>query len=333
MKTYKYKDSVSVGELIRIEGFEGIFEVVEKSGCEGCFFHNLKKCNKTPRCSPLNTEPSKQFRKLTFPEKSIGWWYEQLPEPIRSEAFDAVHYNFDNDTEKTKNRLFEYKPKIENAILYGFIWAHSEKGQDYWENVVRNIRFNRLQKAPDPATDTTPEPKQPRKRPSRAFKVTGEIKAGTQVSPTYRLVKPVDSINKLANVFDNSKSVYNQKLGKIQNTAFMRGMGFSNIFKLCKEGKIWIVEPVESSKEYQLRDKPQQELEATEIEPKLLDKITIMAVFFGSAAFGFSILFLVLFFQTGAAIFKHEPFFFKLVGSVVSISTALFIRRKLKLNI
>lgn len=327
MKTYKYKDSVSVGELIRIEGQKGIFEVIAQTFCNGCFFDGKRCTGVVPICyrQNINSEPSKQFQKLEFPENSIGWWYEQLPEPLQSEAFDAVHYNFEFDTEKTKNKLFENHISIRATIMAGFYWGKSEKGFKYWDDISNSLKNNSLQKTNEPTPESAPEPKQPRKRPSRAFKVTEPIQKGTQVSPTYRLVKQVVSIEELATVFENHKSVYNQRYSKIQNTAFMRGMGFSIIFNLCKEGKIWIVEPVTNEPKIETVE-TQEEPEATGIDTAK-DLVSIIVVF------GYSILFLVLFFQTGAAIFKHEPFFYKLFGSIISISVALYGRRKLKLNI
>lgn len=342
MKTYKYKDSVSVGELIRIEGQKGIFEVIAQTTCKGCFFE--KKCaGVVPICyrQNINSDPSKQFHKLEFIKNSIGWWFEQLPEPLQAESFDAVYFEFRGNTEKIKKRLYEEKTHISRSILGGFSWDRSVKGLKYWMDIHQSLLRNPIPQTTEPIItkptsellielipESTPEPKQHRKRPSRAFKVTEPIQTGTQVSPTYKLVKPVESIEELATVFEGHKSVYNQRYGKIQNTAFMRGMGFSIIFNLCKDGKIWIVEPVEKSKEYQLRDKPKEEpeIEATGIY-NAKDLVSIVVVF------GYSILFLVLFFQTGAAILKGEQFIYKLLGSVISLSIALYGRRKLKLNI
>lgn len=60
-------------------------------------------------------------------EKSVLDWFNELPEPIRS---NATH-NY--------NGLVKSTETLAEAIMYGFIWGHTMSGQSYWENVYNTI--------------------------------------------------------------------------------------------------------------------------------------------------------------------------------------------------
>jgi hypothetical protein len=59
--------------------------------------------------------------------KTILEWYEELPEPIRSQAianYDPIYR--DNNSEANSLR---------NAIIDGFSWGRSTEGFDYWNDI------------------------------------------------------------------------------------------------------------------------------------------------------------------------------------------------------
>lgn len=57
-------------------------------------------------------------------------WYEDLPEPYRSQAIE----NYDGNV--------EFAGSQENAIAYGFLWKKTPQGQgfDYWFNISIRAR-------------------------------------------------------------------------------------------------------------------------------------------------------------------------------------------------
>lgn len=60
-----------------------------------------------------------------YPYKSIGWWLNRLPEPYRTEALDNAE----------SSKIPEIKKSISAAIIGAFIWAKTQQGRDYWNNV------------------------------------------------------------------------------------------------------------------------------------------------------------------------------------------------------
>lgn len=55
--------------------------------------------------------------------KPILEWYEQLPEPIRSQAIE----NYDS--------YFKYAKSLYESIVFGFKCSKTEQGRDYWIDI------------------------------------------------------------------------------------------------------------------------------------------------------------------------------------------------------
>ena len=60
-------------------------------------------------------------------EKKITEWFEDLIEPIRSQAIE----NYYGDTHYAKSLI--------GAINLGFFWIYTPQGQVYWEEIYDNI--------------------------------------------------------------------------------------------------------------------------------------------------------------------------------------------------
>ena len=60
--------------------------------------------------------------------KPILEWYQDLPEPIRSQAIE----NYDPEFAKRVNGI---TPSQSGAISSGFIWAETVHGNDYWLDI------------------------------------------------------------------------------------------------------------------------------------------------------------------------------------------------------
>lgn len=62
--------------------------------------------------------------------KPILTWYDQLPEPIRSQAienYDADYANYHNKSEETDSD--------HEAIASGFYWGLTKQGYRYWNDI------------------------------------------------------------------------------------------------------------------------------------------------------------------------------------------------------
>lgn len=74
-------------------------------------------------------------------EKTIREWFEELPEPQRSQAIDNAHVYLDWSTYS-----------LSNAIAISFSWQDSPQGYKYWEDVCSEISAKEDNKtAPDEA--------------------------------------------------------------------------------------------------------------------------------------------------------------------------------------
>jgi hypothetical protein len=70
--------------------------------------------------------------------KTILEWYEELPEPIRSQAIA----NYDGNVELAENRR--------SAIQSGFIWYDTPEGQDHWQVVSDKAKEGYYDQPPSP---------------------------------------------------------------------------------------------------------------------------------------------------------------------------------------
>lgn len=62
--------------------------------------------------------------------KTIEQWFNELPEPYRSQALENTLNQWG------EKRLKVHESSIKDALLGGFIWKDTpkEQGQDYWRN-------------------------------------------------------------------------------------------------------------------------------------------------------------------------------------------------------
>lgn len=65
-------------------------------------------------------------------KKTILEWYEQLPEPIRSQATE----NYNGNSGLVYNRA--------SAIMYGFNWTISPQGYSYWNEIYKRAKQGEL---------------------------------------------------------------------------------------------------------------------------------------------------------------------------------------------
>lgn len=74
-------------------------------------------------------------------EKKIEEWYEQLPEPIRSQALE-------------NRRLFPltYETAISpsDALFYGFHWIETPQGYEHWDNIYKRALNGEFDKPEEP---------------------------------------------------------------------------------------------------------------------------------------------------------------------------------------
>jgi hypothetical protein len=59
--------------------------------------------------------------------KSLTSWYNELPEPIKSEAIENCKRNPDTIVADS----------LYSAILVGFMWTTSKQGYQYWNNISK----------------------------------------------------------------------------------------------------------------------------------------------------------------------------------------------------
>lgn len=74
---------------------------------------------------------------LTDPEWPEGhpcWWFQQLPEPYRSQAIE----NFDE--EYFKAALTGELTTLQQAINCAFYWSETPQGREYWERILHESR-------------------------------------------------------------------------------------------------------------------------------------------------------------------------------------------------
>ena len=70
--------------------------------------------------------------------KTILEWYEELPEPIRSQAIA----NYDGE--------YLVADSLTNAISRGFYWGKSPEGQDYWQDIENKAEEGEYDPPPTP---------------------------------------------------------------------------------------------------------------------------------------------------------------------------------------
>jgi hypothetical protein len=57
--------------------------------------------------------------------KTIKQWFNELPEPQRTQALKNTH----------KNTLRKKESNMSSALLSSFNWSGTEEGLDYWDNL------------------------------------------------------------------------------------------------------------------------------------------------------------------------------------------------------
>jgi hypothetical protein len=75
----------------------------------------------------INKEPD-------YPEKSVGWYVNQYPEPYRSQALKNIELLGNEGALYALNKhelsIREFLP----ASFYTFAWAQSPQGREYWQD-------------------------------------------------------------------------------------------------------------------------------------------------------------------------------------------------------
>lgn len=62
--------------------------------------------------------------------KPILEWYEDLPEPYRSQAIENYNPEYVNKSH------FIFNNPIAQSLFYGFVWADTKQGYQYWNSVT-----------------------------------------------------------------------------------------------------------------------------------------------------------------------------------------------------
>lgn len=70
--------------------------------------------------------------------KTIEQWFNELPEPYRSQALENTLNQYGKYGEK---KLKVHEPSIKDALLVGFIWKDTpkEQGYEYWSNFYNTL--------------------------------------------------------------------------------------------------------------------------------------------------------------------------------------------------
>lgn len=74
--------------------------------------------------------------------KTIREWFEELPEPYRTDALDNME-----DAEKSVKSMSD-------AIDYSFVWSRTEQGHDYWSSLRETYHVG----YPDAPSFSSPSP-------------------------------------------------------------------------------------------------------------------------------------------------------------------------------
>lgn len=68
--------------------------------------------------------------------KTALLWFEELPEPYRSQAIENARRQGERDS---YNYLMRKHESLHQCIGSCFVWDYTEQGHKYWENVRNGI--------------------------------------------------------------------------------------------------------------------------------------------------------------------------------------------------
>lgn len=72
--------------------------------------------------------------------KTIEQWFNELPEPYRSQALENT-LNLNGEKITGEEILKVHEPNIRQALSSAFIWADTpkEQGRSYWYNLYKTL--------------------------------------------------------------------------------------------------------------------------------------------------------------------------------------------------